>query len=295
MYKIAFYVMNSKGYFVVKNFIEKFGNVSIDYIVCSEDKNIKKDFFNEIKTLAIKSNINFFHRTDDYIKLENEFTGYKLAIGWRWLIKNDTHLIVFHDSLLPKYRGFAPLVNYLANNEKMGGVTALFASSEYDKGDIIAQKSFVIQYPIKINDAIKQIEPLYFELVDEIFLKIKSNISLKSYPQNEDQATYSLWLDSQDYFIDWSWSAEEIKRFIDAVGYPYDYAKAYLKNDIVTFIEVTIVEDVTIENRSRHIGKVIFIKDDAPVVICKNGLIKLNEIRDSKDKKLFINFRSRFT
>lgn len=181
-------------------------------MVSSEDKNIQKDFFDEIKEIAQKEKIKFFNRFEDITPIEKGFSGYKFAIGWRWLIKDERNLIVFHDSLLPKYRGFAPLVNYLINNENLGGVTALFASSEYDKGDIIAQKSFEINYPIKINEAIEKIEPLYFELVDEIFTKIKSCEQLNSKKQDESKASYSLWLDNEDYFIDWSWSADKIKR-----------------------------------------------------------------------------------
>lgn len=294
MNKIAFYIMNSKGFYVLQNFINKFGSKSIEYVVSSEDKNIQKDFFDEIKEIAQKEKIKFFNRFEDITPIEKEFSGYKFAIGWRWLIKDERNLIVFHDSILPKYRGFAPLVNCLVNSENRGGVTALFASSEYDRGDIIAQKSFEINYPIKINEAIEKIEPLYFELVDEIFTEIKNGEQLNSKKQDESKASYSLWLDNEDYFIDWSWSADKIKRFVDAVGYPYDNAKAYLNSEIVKFIDVEIFADVVVEHRERHIGKVIFIKNGIPVVVCSDGLIGLKEIRDEKDNEIFINFRSRF-
>lgn len=121
MNKIAFYIMNSKGFYVLKNFIEKFGSSSVAYVVSSEDKNIQKDFFDEIKELAKKEKIKFFSRFENVAPIEKEFSGYKFAIGWRWLIKYERNLIVFHDSLLPKYRGFAPLVNCLVNNENRGG------------------------------------------------------------------------------------------------------------------------------------------------------------------------------
>lgn len=294
MNKIAFYIMNSKGYFILENFINKFGTNSIYYIVCCQDKDIQKDFFYEIKTLAEKKQIQFFNRFEDYAIIENSFVGYKFAIGWRWLIKSENNLIVFHDSLLPKYRGFAPLVNCLVNNEKICGVTALFASNEYDCGNIIAQRSFEINYPIKINEVISEIEPLYFELISEIYLKIQNNSILQSTPQNEDKATYSLWLDSEDYFIDWTWSAKKIKRFIDAVGYPYNNAKGYLNGEVVKFIDVELIKDVFVEQRERHIGKVIFKKDGKSVIVCVDGLIGLKDIRNNNDDKIVINFRSRF-
>ncbi len=294
MNKIAFYIMNSKGFYVLKNFIDKFGSSSVVYVVSSEDKNIQKDFFDEIKELSQKEKIKFFSRFEDVALIEKNFSGYKFAIGWRWLIKDEKNLIVFHDSLLPKYRGFAPLVNCLINNEKWGGVTALFASSEYDKGDIIAQRIFEINCPININEAIQKTEPLYFELVDEIFTNIQNKNELKAIKQDESKASYSLWLDSEDYFIDWSWSADKVKRFVDATGYPYDNAKAYINGEIVKFIDVEIVTDVVVEHRERHIGKVIFIKNGEPVVVCSDGLIGLKEIRDENDNEIFINFRSRF-
>lgn len=178
--------------------------------------------------------------------------------------------------------------------KNVGGVTALFASSEYDKGDIIAQKSFEINYPIKIGEAIDRIEPLYFELIDDIFTEIESGKQLNATKQDESKASYSLWLDSEDYFIDWSWSTEKIKRFVDAVGYPYDNAKAYIDDRVVKFLDVEVVDDVEIEHRERHIGKIIFIKDGMPIVVCSDGLIGLRDIRDENDNEMFINFRSRF-
>ncbi len=170
----------------------------------------------------------------------------------------------------------------------------MFASSEYDKGDIIAQKSFKISYPIKINEIINKIEPLYMELVNMIFIQIQNGEQLKAKKQNESKTTYSLWLDSEDYFIDWSWSAGKIKRFVDAVGYPYDNAKAYLNDEFVKFVDVEIVEDVVVEHRERHVGKVIFIKDKMPIIVCSEGLIGLKDIRDKNNNEVFINFRSRF-
>jgi len=292
--KIAFYIMNSKGFYVLKNFIDKFGSSSVEYVVSSEDKNIQKDFFDEIKKLVTKEKIKFFNRYENFAQTEKEFSGYKFAIGWRWLIKHERNLIIFHDSLLPKYRGFSPLVNCLVNDEKMGGVTALFATHEYDKGPINAQKSFEINYPIKISEAIDKIKPLYFELVDEIFTQVQSDEKLRATKQDESKATYSLWLDSEDYFIDWSWDARKIKRFVDAVGYPYDNAKVYLNGEVVKLVDVAIVEDVVVEHRERHVGKVIFVKDGMPIVICSDGLIGLRDFRDKDNNEMVINFRSRF-
>jgi len=173
-------------------------------------------------------------------------------------------------------------------------VTALFADSGYDKGDIVAQESFKIGYPIKIDTVIEQVQPIYFNLVAKIFKDISGNVSLHAFKQSEASATYSLWLNNEDYYIDWNWSAEKIKRFVDAVGYPYDGAKAYLNGKTINFVDVKVVKDVMVESRSRHIGKVIFIKNEHPVIVCKDGLIQLVDIRDDEGSPIFVNFRSKF-
>lgn len=286
--------MNSKGFFVLSHFIKKHGTSNIAFVVSERDLNLKNDYYNDIKSISLKNNIIFYNRKEMDSVIEHSFKGYKFAIGWRWLISNQENLIVFHDSLLPRYRGFAPLVNALINKEVRIGVTALYAAEDYDAGDIINQKFIEIKYPVKIEKVIELIEPLYFSLIEDIFYHIKNKYEIVSIKQINTEATFSLWLDEQDYFIDWSWSADKIKRFIDSVGYPYGNAKSYLNGKVVLFKEADIFEDVNIEHRERHTGKLIFYKEKHPIIVCSSGLLQLKEFTDESDNALKINFRSRF-
>lgn len=168
------------------------------------------------------------------------------------------------------------------------------ADVKYDCGDILAQKSIFFEYPLKIQEAIEKVEPLYFELIADIYQRLLNNENLLTIKQKDSEATYSPWLDEEDYFIDWQWPAEKIERFVNAVGYPYSGAKAQLGNEIVTFVQVKTVEDLSIEHRERHLGKVLLIDKSCPVVICRQGMLKLIDIRNLTNEKKQINFRSRF-
>lgn len=290
---ISLFLMTNKGYQVLKNLIIDLYLDSIDKVVVGIDKSVANDYSNEIISLCKKHDINYcLHKDFDY----NQIISYGIAVSWRWLIESkEMKLIVLHDSILPKYRGFAPLVNSLINGEKKIGVTALFASEEYDRGDIILQKGINVNYPIKIKDAIEQISLLYVDVVKEIIKRIRSNESIITYSQDEEKSSYSLWRDEEDYFIDWNKSALYIKRFIDAVGYPFQGAKCYINNEIVIINEVTILDDISIENRD--IGKVVFIKDKKPVLVCKEGLLRIDSaiFEKSKDSILPLKrFRTRF-
>ena len=292
--KLTICLMTVKGYHFLQRTAQKYKNI-FRLIVVGNDKSIQKDYEEDIIELCNAQQIPFIKRTD----FKTVDTEYCLAISWRWLINHPTNkLIVFHDSLLPKYRGFAPLVNALINGEEEVGVTAVFGAEEFDRGDIIAQSKSKITYPIKINDAIELIVHNYLEVATVVLDNLQKGIPLLSRPQKEDDASYSIWRDELDYLIDWNKSAAEIKRFIDSVGYPYKGAYTELGNSVVRILDAAEVKDVVVENR--HCGKVLFVENGKPIVICGKGLLKINEgyFEDGENPKPLIpvtKFRLRFS
>ena len=274
--KILFYLMSEKG-FSVLNFLitSKFKN-NISKVIIGKDNNVINDYSKEIEKTCVENNIYFLYRTQKNSIIED----YSIAISWRWLIpENKSKLIILHDSLLPRYRGFAPLVNALINGDMEVGVSAIFANNEFDKGDVISQSKSKINYPIKIKDAIKLISQNYNELIDLLVTKINSGESIKGTKQNENNASYSLWRDEEDYLINWELPANEIVNFINSLSYPYKGASSYLNGDSkVRILDAEVFdENVTFESKN-NFGKVLFLKDSCPVVVCNTSLIKLKSI-----------------
>ena len=292
MEKIALFLMTQKGYEVLQAFVENIGTQYIDCVIGSRDPNVLNDYYEEISQLCKAKNVKFYNRKENYTLNSDYF----FAISWRWLIKNlQDRLIVLHDSILPKYRGFAPLVTALINGENRIGVTALFANQDFDRGDIIDQSVIEINYPIKINDAIKKISQCYNHLVIQIAQKIISGEQISPRRQEEKVASYSLWLDEKDYNIDWGRDATFIKRFIDSVGYPYKGASTIIDKRKVRILDVEVEEDVPIENRTP--GKVLFVKNGYPIVVCGKKLLKIMHAIDDETKQSVLplkKFRVRF-
>lgn len=288
--KIVLYLMNIKGLNVLKALCESDNSEMIKAVVSSRDANVKNDYYDEISTYCKLHHLIFLDRKD----LDGEFDEeYRLAVGWRWMIPSQEKLIVFHDSLLPKYRGFAPLVNALIKGEHQIGVTALFASHQFDQGDVIAQKHLKITYPITISEGISKVSFLYQGLVLDVIEMIKKE-KLIGVPQNNLDATYSIWRDEEDYHIDWNDSAEEISRFIDAVGYPYQGAFSLMGDQKVKVLESEVYDDLSLE--MQHVGKVMLVDDGMPVIITGKGLLKIKKLLDSEDHDLLPlkQFRIRF-
>jgi|SRR5690554_6648050 len=290
--KIGFYLLGEKAYRVLEGFIEAFGSKSVGFVVVGEDKNIANDFSEKIINLTIAHSIQSFRRNESTaIKVD-----YSFSVGWRWLIKPQ-NLIVFHDSLLPRYRGFAPLVNMLINGENYLGVTALMAVSEYDKGPIVMQEKIFIEYPMKIQKAIELVSELYLKLVLSIAQLIQSKATIPALEQNHHEASYSLWRDELDYAIDWGKNSTEIQRFIDAVGYPFQGASSLLNGSRVRVLSAETHDDVKVEARSSHLGKLIFMENGSPIIVCGQGLLKITHMvdEDTLEKIEKLPFRSRFS
>lgn len=282
---MTLFLMTKKGLAVLQALIDNDMTSMVDMVVGARDRSIQKDYYEEIRELCKSNEIGFWDKKN----VLNTNSKYAIAVSWRWLIElPHTELIIFHDSLLPKYRGFNPLVSCLLNKEKEIGVTALFATEEFDKGDIIQRSATKITHPIKLYEAVELITKNYQTLAIDIVTKIKNGESLNAIPQIEEQASYSVWRDEKDYRIDWTKDAEYISRFVKALGMPYNGASSLMDGKLVRVLAATSIDDVIIENR--HAGKLLFKHGDHPVVICGHqngyGLLRITSMIDEKGIEL---------
>jgi methionyl-tRNA formyltransferase len=289
MIKIDFLICGKRAFDTLQYHVRNHGAVTVNQVVSYADKSVMNDPFAEVVSYCKNHGLAFVKPTE-YKPTANI---YRVVIGWQKMLAVDNNTIVFHDSLLPKYRGFSPLVNSLCNGESEIGVSAFFATENYDEGPVIVQKKCPVSYPITIYDAMDMITPLYFDVCDYVFDAISKN-QFYTTSQNNNDATYSLWRDERDYQIDWSQSAEAICRFVDAVGYPYHGATSVCNGDKIIIQSVQQEEDVVIENRTP--GKVIFVKEGKPVIVCGTGLLMIRVAHNEEHESIipFNKFRSRF-
>ncbi|MGQ5525080.1 methionyl-tRNA formyltransferase [Chitinimonas sp. PSY-7] len=289
---IKFYLTGKKGYFTLLGALTHRNDGISIHVIVGRDRNVADDYSENIVALCIENEVGY----SVYPSETNIPYNYVIAAGWQRMIHNvsDSQLIIFHDSLLPRYRGFAPLVNALLNKEKYLGVTALVGASEYDMGDIYCQESISVEYPVLISDMIDMVSELYTSLIKAVIDKIITN-ALIPYQQSHIDATYSLWRDEEDYRIQWSDKATDIEHFIRCVGFPYLGASTIADGELLRILSATIVPDVYIENRTP--GKTIFVTAEGkPIVVCGEGLLQLDIITDNtgavfKMKKFRLRFK----
>lgn len=276
MIKVAFLVAGFKG----MNFLEKIHqDCHVAFVSSYAVKGTLSKAFTHIKELCSDKKYNFVERH----KLNQQ--TFKTAdiifvAGWQYLIDNASDkFVVLHDSLLPKFRGFSPTITALVLGERKIGVSAIKPVKYLDCGPVYGQAVIEIDYPIKIKKAYLLLAEDYVKIAANIINKLENGEILASCEQDETVATYSIWRDELDYFIDWKWDAEKICRFIDAVGWPYQGAKASYESKIITVDEANVIRDLKIENRSP--GKIWSVENGRPEVVCGRGMIELISTRDS--------------
>jgi methionyl-tRNA formyltransferase len=291
--KIALFVAGSKGANFLRNFAAK---KAVALVVSYESKGLRHDARAEIETIC---------RTEGYRLVERkavssaDYASVDLVLlaGWQWLTDEiDQRFVVFHDSLLPKLRGFNPTVTALIAGTTEIGVTA-FSPVEGDaalpdSGPIFGQERIPVRYPLTVRAAYEQLGVAYGRLAERL-IQAASLGPLTFTPQNAKDATYSLWRDEDDYQIDWASSAAQIRRFVDAVGWPYMGAKSTLKGRAIRIDRVETCHDLTFANRSP--GKIWSVAGGIPEVVCGSGMLRIMEARESDGNPVkFKSLRGRF-
>lgn len=122
-----------------------------------------------------------------------------------------------HASLLPRYRGAAPIQRALMDGEKISGITTMFMDEGLDTGDIILQ----LDVPIKDEYDHGQLEAILAEkgalLLGETIDQVENGTAPRI-PQNHELASYASRITREDEKIDWSQPAESIHNQIRALS-----------------------------------------------------------------------------
>jgi methionyl-tRNA formyltransferase len=131
-----------------------------------------------------------------------------------------------HDSLLPKYAGFSPIIWALINGEPEVGVTAHLMDSSLDGGDIVLQRAV----PVGPEDTATDLFHRTVDLIGPITvdaLELIASGATNLTKQNGSRASFFHKRSIEDSKIDWTWSAEEIERLVRAQSDPYPNAFTY--------------------------------------------------------------------
>lgn len=186
-------------------------------------------------------------------------------------------VINIHASLLPKYRGSAPIQYAVINGEEKTGVTIMQTELGVDTGDIIMQKSIDVLPDETAGELFDRLSDLGAEIIVSALDSIE-NGSAKKIKQNHDLATHVKMISKKDGVIDFTKTALEVKNFVRGMN-PWPVAYTYFEDKMLK------IYSVEISSKSGKAGEVISSSGEI-IVGCGENSVKLLTVQLEGGKKM---------
>lgn len=289
---MGLFIGAEKGYRVFQYFVER--KTFPSFVLCLIEDPHEELFYKKTLSLARKCGIIAY--TSDTIRsrqYKELLVRYQpecvFVVGWRFMIPPECFSIpkrgifVFHDSLLPKYRGFAPLNWTIINGEMQTGATLFQIAEEVDSGDIVDQ----IEIPITGDD---DACTLHKKVIDSYINLLCNNLEnlfsgkTQMRKQNHRLATYACKRLPEDGHIDWSRPAREIHNLIRGLTHPYPGAFSFVNKS-----KFFIWQSELAKNRKRYVGRipgrVVGVQNDGVEVLTGDDVLVLKRVQREGQKE----------
>lgn len=201
-----------------------------------------------------------------------------LVIGWTQLLNSELLCVPrivslgFHASLLPKYRGRAPVNWAIINGEKQTGNTLLVLEPGADEGDIVAQRTIEISDEDDCRTVYEKVSLTECDMLAEILPLIREG-TMPRRKQESSQATVMPKRRPDDGLIDWRWSSRRLYNWVRALTDPYPGAFSFAAHHKITLWKVSL--EVSTDAPRDLVGSVHIDSDGYPIVVTGDGHLKL--------------------
>ncbi len=189
-----------------------------------------------------------------------------------------------HASLLPKYRGAAPIQWAIINGEKETGVTVFRLKETVDTGDIILQERIKIEE----NDSAKTLEEKIFKIGSQLVLRTIDQIeggTANYIPQNETEATYADRLKKESGLLDFKKEAREIYNRIRAMD-PWPGAYTFYNGGMLK-IWSSDIKIVNLTKKEASPGTVVeIVKNIGFIIATGKGHLLVKEVQLASGKRM---------
>lgn len=187
-----------------------------------------------------------------------------------------------HASLLPKYRGAAPINWAIINGEKETGVTIMKMNERLDTGEIIAQAATKILAGDSAITLRERLSIMGAELLVKVLKQMQSGKEVSLTAQNDSVASLAPKLKKADGLIDWQKGAGEIRDRIRGI-LPWPGAFTKYKEKTLKILKAEIESGLAIKASP---GEIVKVSHEGIIVATGNGLLKIEEIQLESSKQM---------
>ncbi|SKB66720.1 methionyl-tRNA formyltransferase [Maribacter arcticus] len=249
-----------------------------------------------VKKYAVDNGINVLQPTnlknDDFLEtLKSLNANLQIVVAFRMLPKVVWNMPKYgtfnlHASLLPQYRGAAPINWAIINGETKTGVTTFFIDEKIDTGAIILQDETSIEKTDNAEDLHDRLMNLGAKTVLKTVERIQNDNFKTTKQPNHDNLKLAYKIHRETCEIDWSKPIEDIYNFIRGLS-PYPAAWTTLENANSKIITKIYKANIILEQHNLEIGALVFNKKEMKVAV-KDGYLNLEEIQLQGKKRMHV-------
>ena len=264
---------------------------NVKLVVTQTDKiNGKKIYVSPVKKLAIKQGIEVFQPVNirkDYDKILATpcdlivTAAYGQIIGTKVLNHPKLASINVHGSLLPKYRGGAPIQRSIINGDKETGITIMYMAKGMDSGDIIKEESIEIGNQTS-DELFISLASLGAKMINEVIDDLASGV-VNPIKQDESLVTFAPNLTKEDELIDFHKDAFMVCRQVRGLD---SNPGAYFTID-KNIYKIYKCEEVT-SNSKEEVGVIEKVEKDSFTIRCLTNALKVKEIKPAGKNKMSV-------
>ena len=228
-----------------------------------------------IHNLALKNNLKIITpKTLKNSAIQQEFTNLQadiaIVVAYGLLLPQEIlqapkfGCLNIHPSLLPKWRGAAPIQRSIMAGNTKTGVNIIQMDKGLDSGDILAEKKVMLDKKIDYQQLAENLSRIGANL---LIKTIKNLANIQPRKQNHSEAIYAYKIEKKEFLIDWNFSAQEINnkiRGLSGCGSTY----FFINDQKIKIHKAKIINNLT---HNHQAGKII---NNKLIIACKIGLIQ---------------------
>jgi len=186
-------------------------------------------------------------------------------------------IVNVHGSLLPRYRGAAPIQWAIANGESITGVTTMRINAGLDTGHMLLKA----ETPIEANESATELGERLSHLGAKLLIESLENPQMVGTPQDDKLATHAPILSKQDGAIDWSWPATLIHNRTRGL-YPWPGTSTLFRDQSLRLWQTRVCDETT----EADPGRILASKGPVKVACGQNTVLELLEVQQEGRKRV---------
>lgn len=249
--------------------------------------------YSELKTYALENDIEVFQPEDvnspeSVEKIKNTDADVIVVASYGQIIKEEIlymkkyHAINIHASLLPKYRGAAPVQAAIINEDKVTGITLMKMSKGLDTGNMLMTREIVISNDDTADTLTMKLSNLGAEMIVEYLAGLDTFD--EGTPQDDSKSSYVRMIKKEDAFIDFSESASKTEHIIRAMQ-PWPVAFTTYKGENMKIFSAAIVKDTS----DAKVGTILNVNEDGILIRCNDDAIIISEVQMPNKKRMKVS------